>query len=358
MIRGSLIGALVALGLSLALHGGIGLSLIPAPPPVQEEGGATVARLGDSFQDVAAGVQMPVEPDAAHTPQEVTQTVPPVQALGVQRPALPAAVTPAAREAPAQTPIRPDAARPIEPEATKRPPAPTLTARVVPDAATPSLVRVTPGAPVQAQPMITQSAVALQPVAPQPVTTSPPPATQAKAAQPPDRLAALPRADDTPAPILSARPALRPRAIEEAGAARAAARRQAAAQKPRPNPPAGRAQPAQTQGANSGQASASANTSAAGSVPARQAGNAAVSNYPGLVARAINRVRKPSIGVKGSATVEFSIASNGRLAFARVARSSGNARVDKAAVQIFRRARFPRPPAGARTAYTMRVDIN
>ncbi|MEO0937174.1 MAG: TonB family protein [Pseudomonadota bacterium] len=356
MIRGSFIGALVALGLSLVVHGGLGLSLIPTPPPVQEAGGATVVRLGDSFQDVAAGVQVPVEPDAAQTPEQITQTAPPVQALDVQQPAAPPKATPAAPEAQAQQPV-PEATRPIEPEATKARPAPTLTARVVANAATPSIAPITPGAPVQAQPVITQSPVAVQPVAPQPVTAPPVRAAQAKAVQPAQTLAALPQAEETPAPILSARPALRPRAIEEAGEARAAARRQAAAQTPRPNPPAGRAQPAQTRGSNSGQASASANTSAAGSTPARQAGNAAASNYPGLVARAINRVRKPSIGVTGSVAVEFSIASNGRLAFARVARSSGNAQVDKAAVQIFRRARFPRPPAEARTNYTMRVAI-
>jgi periplasmic protein TonB len=66
---------------------------------------------------------------------------------------------------------------------------------------------------------------------------------------------------------------------------------------------------------------------------------------------------KPRAGQRGSASVSFAIGANGMLGAARIARSSGNARIDQLALQTVRSAApFPRPPAGS-ASYTIRIDF-
>ena len=69
---------------------------------------------------------------------------------------------------------------------------------------------------------------------------------------------------------------------------------------------------------------------------------------------------KPRAGARGSATVTFSIGANGALRGARIAKSSGNAKVDQAALATVRRAGpFPPPPGvklGA-ASYSIRMDF-
>jgi protein TonB len=66
---------------------------------------------------------------------------------------------------------------------------------------------------------------------------------------------------------------------------------------------------------------------------------------------------KPRAGVRGSATVVFSIGENGGLRGVQVGRSSGNARIDQLALQTVRSAApYPPPPAGVAT-YTIRIDF-
>ena len=73
-------------------------------------------------------------------------------------------------------------------------------------------------------------------------------------------------------------------------------------------------------------------------------GNAAVSNYPGKVrsklARAARSVRAKG---RGEVIVAFAVSSNGNVRSARVARSSGVASVDQAALQAISKA-SPFPP--------------
>lgn len=82
-------------------------------------------------------------------------------------------------------------------------------------------------------------------------------------------------------------------------------------------------------------------------------GTAAVSTYPGEVMRQIQRVRQARVRARGSATVVFTIAADGRLAAAALARSSGSAELDQAALDhLHRAAPFPAPPPGAQRDFS------
>jgi periplasmic protein TonB len=69
---------------------------------------------------------------------------------------------------------------------------------------------------------------------------------------------------------------------------------------------------------------------------------------------------KPRAGARGSATVTFSIGANGALRGARIAKSSGNAKIDQMALATVRKAGpFPPPPgikSGA-ASYSIRMDF-
>lgn len=90
------------------------------------------------------------------------------------------------------------------------------------------------------------------------------------------------------------------------------------------------------------------------------AGNAAVSNYPGTVRNKINRSkRRVSGGGRGGVVVSFVVSSGGQASGIRVAKSSGNSRLDTAAVDAVRRASpFPQIPAQAgRSSWSFSVPI-
>ena len=90
------------------------------------------------------------------------------------------------------------------------------------------------------------------------------------------------------------------------------------------------------------------------------AGNAAVSNYPGKVRNRINRAkRRVSGGERGSVVVSFTVGSGGQASDIRVARSSGVAALDRAAVDSVRRAApFAKiPEAAGRSSWTFNVPI-
>jgi protein TonB len=81
-----------------------------------------------------------------------------------------------------------------------------------------------------------------------------------------------------------------------------------------------------------------------------QAGAGAVSGY-GARVRARILANRPSASGVGRAVVTFGVASSGGLRFVRLARSSGDGRLDQAALAAVRRSSpFPPPPAGASSA--------
>lgn len=396
MIRGSAFLAAVALLVSIAVHLA-GAALVDTQPQTQIEGGApaTAAQLGNSFQDVASGVQTPIEAAQTDTPQppeDTVETVEPEELTEEPQPTdqteqirpetqtdqpVPSqtAQTTAAEVVTSSRPLT--AAERPQPTETTPVPAPSQSAVAAPvqpaqlpeatvevqSAPVVRLERLTPSLSATPSTQATQTpnleTAALKPIAPTPrATVEPLPQEVEIAPAEPTVLEALPDPENETATRLSARPILRPKAIEEAARARAPAPQpvRRATSTPRPNRQAtqGQNQPRQRAGQSDGQRNANANASSQNTSRARPAGNAAITNYPGQVQRKINRTRRPSVRGRGQVSVSFRIARNGGLAALSVSRSSGNPNLDRAALDLVRRAApFPAPPAGARTSYTL-----
>lgn len=298
MIRRSWKIAALFLGCSVAAHAAmLGLASKDEAPQVEGGAPATVAELGNSFADMAAGV---MTPDAVETVQEVAE--PPAQ--------------------------HPDTAQETLPEP----------------------VEMAPTEPVEAVPAETQPSVAV-PVAPVPTTPlqAQERPSEVTAALTPEVQRALP---EEPATQVSRRPALRPKSIE----AQAPKPQPKPAPKPKPQPK-GNAKANAAAGATDGQAGAKARAAAdRQAAAAASAANAAASNYPGQVMARIARLPRPRTSSRGSATIAFTIAGNGGLSGARVAASSGSAQLDQAALELVRRASpFPPPPIGAQRSFSIRI---
>lgn len=291
--------------LALAAHGALGWQLAPELSVEIEGGaGAAEARIGTAFADMAAGTL------TAAPPQETAQ---------------PAAAPKARRAEAAPQPLRPaPAAEPVRPAPPELlAPAPSATA-ARPDAPAPAL-------PADAPPAEAPRAAPAQAVAaPSPDASERAGAAETVAATDPEAAA----------PDRSLRPPLRPERRAEAA----------------PPAPRGNADRSARAGAETGRRQAEAARSAAQEGRAGSVGNAAASNYPGEVLRRIARVPRPSVGLRGSAMVAFTVSGSGGLASVSVARSSGAARLDRAALDVVRAAApFPAPPEGARRSFSIEI---
>ncbi|KIT17563.1 TonB family protein [Jannaschia aquimarina] len=338
-------GALVAsLGVHLLVAG---LGPVPAPIEVAGGGGAEVAVDGVAFEDLVRGVTEAVAPEAAEQP------LPPEIAMPV--------------EAMFRT-LRPEPARRMTLPEARGATAPL--AAVQPDGLRAPVAEAPP-------PAAAQSGIVPVPAA-QRVVSASPPDTALSAASPttrvlpattaPDAETLTPELDDS-TPLRSVRPTTRPRAIEDRAtdlaqhrAAQDGRQRAAATRDPgRRREPAAQAGPqgntnerTADRGATGGRDGKDASS---GAGRAQAAGNAAASNYPGQVQRRIARQRMPRSVGAGSARVSFTISGNGALASIGLAASSGNARLDQAAVRIVRGAApFPPPPPGARRQFVIPIS--
>ena len=109
-------------------------------------------------------------------------------------------------------------------------------------------------------------------------------------------------------------------------------------------------------GAASGTAAKNAGQAASAPGAAKQQGNAAADNYRGQVLRRVMRAKRQRVNIRGAALVRFTITGSGALGSARIAKSSGSAKLDSIALaQVRRAAPFPPPPAGAKTTYSVRI---
>lgn len=92
----------------------------------------------------------------------------------------------------------------------------------------------------------------------------------------------------------------------------------------------------------------------------RETGNAATSNYKGLIQRKLERAKKRvRVAGKGSVTVSFSITADGDVTGLRVRKSSGKPAVDQGALDVVRKASpFPAiPPEAKRASWSMSVPM-
>ena len=296
MIYSSRLLAGFVFALSLSVHGIAGYLFAP-DETVEVEGGVEVASvaLGNSFQDVAQGVLTPQEPKSSVQPETTqTKTVAPIKALDQTAP-----VKTASHQATPLTALKP-------------------TPEKLPLVKSVALESAKPNAPEITKPLKIEK--------PEPLAKPEPQVIEA------DSL------DNSPKPRPIKRPVQTP---------------QKTAPKKKPAPK-GQKQPKQVKGQTNGQkAATSATQSSAKTKATTQAGNAARSNYAGKVNRKITRVRRPKTRDRGTVKITFKIAPNGQLSTVRVSKSSGKASLDKAALDLVRRAApFPKPPKGINLVFS------
>ena len=315
MIPRSGLAKTLSIGVAASLVVGVSqLAQIDDSAKIAGGGAPAAAQLGTRFEDMAVGTleAEPVEeitPTPEPEPLETAEALPPTPAL---------TVTP--------TP----AAEPMQ----------AVKAEPMPVAPPPATAAQTPVLP------------ALTPVETPPETTSATPTITAVAPVPPVETLTAEAEDD--APRLSQRPQRR-------DPERAAEAAKKAKPKPQPKPKPkqttrGNAKRDNTKGAQTAARAGNAAQSGTRQRAAAPAGNAAASNYPGQVMSRIARVGKPRVRSRGTAVIAFSVGNGGQLAGARVARSSGSAALDQAALGIIRQAApFPRPPAGAQRNFSIQI---
>lgn len=98
--------------------------------------------------------------------------------------------------------------------------------------------------------------------------------------------------------------------------------------------------------------------SGAAKTTAKQAGNGALKSYKTTVLRKISRARARGAGARGSVHVAIRISAGGAVNAVSVAKSSGNTRVDRAALaKVTNAGNFGSTPNGQAVRYTVRVDV-
>lgn len=320
MIRHPYVVALALFGASLAAHCAVlGIKTRPDPASIAGGAAASVAKLGNSFQDMAVGV-MTAQPTPEITPET---------SIKVQRHTEQTAPT-----TPTQTP---NLTPPVQSAQTPNAPVPVIQSSPSNRATTPLAPALTVTSPTQMTAVV-------------PITLAPSPALIPVVTP----SAAVPLQAALPDPVqetvrVSRRPAVRPKSLEEKVAA--------AASKPEKTQPRGNAKKQARAGSADGKAKAKANVAAPRKAAvSSKAANAAISNYPGQVMRRLARQKRPRAASKGTAVVSFAIAANGGVSRVGIAKSSGSAQLDKDAVALVRRAGpFPAPPAGAQRSFKIRI---
>lgn len=307
MMRSPRLAKTMAAMLAITAHGALALSLVlPEAPRIEGADGASEVRLGTAFHDMAAGTLAPTPAEAR------AETVTP-DAMTAERP----------EQAEAQDPAT---GAPVEAESATE----QAHARPV-DPATPETAQI-PVAPSVPEGTLTAA--------------EPAPVTSEQTAE---------RLEGSEADATGVSRSLRPRhRSAEMAAAHAARPDRHTADRSRATP--GNAERHARAGETTGKAETKARQS--GSTGRQQAaGNAAASNYPGLVMRRLSRAGKPRVNARGAALVAFTIGPAGGLASVSLARSSGSAALDQAAIRLVQSAGpFPQPPQGARRSFSIQVQ--
>lgn len=329
-----------AVVVSLAAHLALGAVFLPQIDDMQIAGGAevNVTIIGTDAQDALKAGEAVEAPDAADTPEAV-ETVEAVEAEPVE----------AVQPAPVEVAV-------VEPQpVTEAPEAPAETAEIV------------PAEPVVASPIQELAALSEEPAAIAPVPE--PVETVAPVELPQDMVIPVPEPRPDPKKIETVK-AVEPEPVRPKVTAKPErAKPEQTVEKPArtdANPKAA-AKPKKPAGGDGGAQASTATKGASGGKTAgksTQAGNAAVSNYPGKVASKLRRsLRYPREArggkLRGEVLVSFVVGSNGSVSSVRVARSSGSPVLDQAAGDAVRRAApFPPIPDGAgRSNWTFSVPL-
>lgn len=348
MTGSSRIAKLAALSTAIIAHAALALALVKTEDQqIEGAGGAAEVRLGNSFADMAQGT-------LAAEPIEARETV--------------EAVTPevvARSESEAAEPVQPESAVPAETPTGQAERArvetasradPMETAKVMPLQAVPPLKpevahSMAPAADPVARETVQDKSAAIAQPAERLTSAVPENATVSRSLRPQRRSAAFEeRHKPTPQPKRAEAPGKTQTTTTRKRNADPAPKRQT-----KQTAQAG-AQQAIRAGTSSGQQRATTRSSGSGGTQTN-AGNAAASNYPGLVMRRISRAGRPRVNARGAAVVAFSIASGGRLASVSIARSSGSSVLDRAALRVVQSAApFPKPPSGARRSFTIQIQ--
>lgn len=376
--------------ISAFLHVAVGGALLAAGADlvlIAGGGEPDLARIGNATQDSKAGsVPATVELDVKFD-QATAQTPP----AAIETPPLPAAAESLVRTPPAVSNEQtlPEASHEAAPEPTGEPAGKPVSEHrpdAAPTAIAPAETDPEPAPEVQSQPM------------PQPSHEAEPPASVA--ARQPDAEGVSEASDDLPElsesprlpavlpvpepaprpesdakkPLASGKPVVAARPGQSEPKAAPPRRNPAPVQaeprpvrvKPAPKRPsvvAGNSQADARRGDQTGSSNRPASSSASRK-GVSGAGDSATSNYPGLVLVKLRRaLRYPpeasGSGMRGEARVRFTIAANGSTSRIALARSSGFAALDRAALETVRRASpFPAIPAGAgRSSWTFTAPL-
>jgi len=293
--RSHAVGVLALAG-AAAIHVALALALMSGEDvQIQSGAGAQEAGIGTSFADMAAGTLDAVQ---------ATETM---------------------AAAPAE-PIEASTATPIDAEPLKAlDPADTVSAMTA-QAPDEFAIRT----PQMAQPVTPDPAQdALQPEAAQAVSQSLRPKRRSAAFEQKNKQAAAPKPKPQTANQTATKPVQQPRGNADQNAAA---------------------------GTLAGSAAAKAATSGTAQSAAAASGNAAASNYPGRVMQHLSRMPRPRAGSRGTAVVAFSVSGGGGLGGVSIARSSGSATLDSAAIRMIQGAApFPAPPPGAQRSFSISI---
>ncbi|MCB1460995.1 MAG: TonB family protein [Nitratireductor sp.] len=328
----------LAIGISMAIHGAVFARFSPLPQTTQVAGGAMaeIAAIGNSFEEmVAAGGKLqPVERF------EVDKSVEPVRDIAK-------AVEP--RDRTTARPVNASPSPEVLPDKPVTPLMPTASIAVEETGVAPSVVASLDASMTQS----TDPSRRIDPVLPEKM--APVPQRRPVTAVEPRET----KPDETPAETGKVE-AEHVRPVETASL-----------EKPLPEKVVKKPKQVSSQGPGTGKSRQDAiKGSSDGTTKARSAkkgndkrsasapGNAAASNYPGLVYSKIRRTRQRRAGGSGVVRVRFSIRADGQLGSVAVARGSGTGRVDKTALEHVRRAApFPPPPPGARTRFVIPIEV-
>ena len=233
------------------------------------------------------------------------------------------------------------------PQPDTRPAAPSLRTALAAPSAAPGLPQAETRLPAPPVPLAAPAPDA--PALPMPRADDLPDLPRAEAApralaptlpQPPDAAQSLPDVDTPPAetrtaPLASLRPVVRPdRPVVKAAPTRTA---QTA---PRP------AQTAKGSGAKPATAVAPKRAAPVAKGPSAAQLARLEQQWGAQITTALRRAHRPPRGAEGTVRLVISIAPSGRVTGVSLAGSSGNSRLDQAALAAVKRARFPRAPQG------------